>query len=596
MTGKLEIPVTLNDKTLIYLTIWEESAGTLFRIDDSDAIKYDEAPFQLVEGKTYEYVCPPGYELKKTDMVRPSKMNASIGIITTGNYVGSLEIDLLYGGETAGKLILEIRSFKAGYRDDYRRMLADITAKCTDLLMRHTSAVNQTFTVDADSDSRTLYQRFVFVDSIIRSDRFAEALQRINSNPAKQWEASENWKNVYNIRRIGNSVIRQMVTGKKRLSLSGEYDISKKISSVPDKVIVSGKRESIDIPENRFVKFVIEAFIRFCTVVSLHRYADERLKRNALSDIDLLSRYLQLPLLQEVSRLDKIPFHSTVLQNREGYREVLQVYLMFNMAASLIWSGGEEVYKAGKKDVAVLYEYWVFFKLLDLIEVVFGIALQNPEEIFAVKNDGTLELGLQRGKRLKIKGIYSAGQHRFCIKFYYNRTFTGGKLYPKGGSWTKSMRPDYTLSVYPEGMTSSEAEEKEMIMHIHFDAKYKVDANYGNIFDVEADGIENNIPHNAQADYKSLDLLKMHAYKDGIRRSLGAYIIYPGRGKQIFRSFEEILPGIGAFSLSPRTTDNSALKEFLYNVASYLVYRADCPQLQSPDTPAEFSHTAADTF
>ena len=44
---------------------------------------------------------------------------------------------------------------------------------------------------------------------------------------------------------------------------------------------------------------------------------------------------------------------------------------MFELAAKLIWSGGEAVYGAGKKDIATLYEYWVFFKLLDLFQELF---------------------------------------------------------------------------------------------------------------------------------------------------------------------------------------------------------------------------------
>jgi len=44
-----------------------------------------------------------------------------------------------------------------------------------------------------------------------------------------------------------------------------------------------------------------------------------------------------------------------------GYREVLRVWLMFDLAAKLFWQGGEDVYSGDKKDVAVLYEYWLIF-------------------------------------------------------------------------------------------------------------------------------------------------------------------------------------------------------------------------------------------
>jgi len=34
---------------------------------------------------------------------------------------------------------------------------------------------------------------------------------------------------------------------------------------------------------------------------------------------------------------------------------------MFDLAAKLFWQGGEDVYSGDKKDVAVLYEYWLIF-------------------------------------------------------------------------------------------------------------------------------------------------------------------------------------------------------------------------------------------
>lgn len=45
----------------------------------------------------------------------------------------------------------------------------------------------------------------------------------------------------------------------------------------------------------------------------------------------------------------------------------------------------------------------------------------------------------------------------------------------------------------------------------------------------------------------------MHAYRDAIRRTGGAYVLYPGNSiHEPFRSnFHEILPGLGAFSIRP---------------------------------------------
>ena len=51
----------------------------------------------------------------------------------------------------------------------------------------------------------------------------------------------------------------------------------------------------------------------------------------------------------------------------------------------------------------------------------------------------------------------------------------------------------------------------------------------------------------------------MHAYKDAIRRTGGAYILYPGQTptQNKFKGFHEIIPGVGAFALKPSIEENS---------------------------------------
>ncbi len=60
----------------------------------------------------------------------------------------------------------------------------------------------------------------------------------------------------------------------------------------------------------------------------------------------------------------------------------------------------------------------------------------------------------------------------------------------------------------------------------------------------------------------------MHAYRDLIRRSAGAYVLYPGFGvPQRRMQFHEVLPGIGAFPLRPGSEGDvlglDGLRQFL---------------------------------
>ena len=67
----------------------------------------------------------------------------------------------------------------------------------------------------------------------------------------------------------------------------------------------------------------------------------------------------------------------------------------------------------------------------------------------------------------------------------------------------------------------------------------------------------------------------MHAYKDAIRRTGGAYVLYPGTEKKIRRGFHEIIPGLGAFCIAPGHEDEQvpALKRFLREIVDHFMDR-----------------------
>lgn len=68
----------------------------------------------------------------------------------------------------------------------------------------------------------------------------------------------------------------------------------------------------------------------------------------------------------------------------------------------------------------------------------------------------------------------------------------------------------------------------------------------------------------------------MHAYKDAIRRTGGAYVLYPGDKSINQKGFHEIIPGLGAFPVKPSKTDNGIgeLKAFILEIIEHFINRA----------------------
>lgn len=559
----------------LQLTIDAKVANTLFVL--SDAFENGEAENQLVEGFSYDYELNNNQcALVENQIIHPHSRKNHLGTITPNIYVGTLALPLLKDNKEIGKVLVEVRSVKANYRVNYRDMLELITEKCTDLLMQANSPVSHNFETDFEKDNETLYQKFAFIKSIIATDEFSESIHRIVSSPVTQWKETTEQKDIRNIRRFKNSNIKELIVGCNRSHLpENHYLHHYGLQSLPNKITSVRKTDTVDTPENRFVKFALENFLKFCSDISKKATKDSRLYyESGLLEKELES-FLHHSIFKEISHPETLRLNSPVLQRKEGYREVLRVWLMFDLAAKLVWKGGDDVYSGGKKDIATLYEYWLFFKLLDLFKSIFDIDPKEISELIKETADG-LNLQLKQGNHTALIGIFNTGTRQLNIRFNYNRSFSGQNDYPHSGSWTTTMRPDYTLSFWPYGISEKDAELQELIVHIHFDAKYKI-ANLTDLLKkVTIEDLEKEKEDNRKGIYKNADLLKMHAYKDAIRRTGGAYVIYPGDASINKKGFHEIIPGLGAFPVRPSKADDgiSELKEFILEVINHFVNRA----------------------
>ena len=589
MADYLDIPITGKHGSVRLLVYPQSSNAKVFdEVEPQDG----ESRWQLVEGEEYEYAFEGDYHFKEHELVRPSKSSPSRGWIKTGIYVGCLTLTVTNDAGFEAEVSFEVRSVKMDYRTDYKTMLHDITSHFTDLVMMQGAPVTQRFEVDPNENSNTLYQQFAFMKSLVDSEEFEEALNKILHNPIHKWTGTTVEKDICSVKKLGRQELKQVASSKNRMPLGEGTTIGDRINSVPRRLSVSYKKDTVDVAENRFVKFVLQSFSSFCSTIQQCKNASPRLKTEAELTANKLTGWLSRDFFLDVSNLQTMTLNSPALQRKEGYREVLQAWMMSKLAAQITWKGGDNVYQAGKRTVAALYEYWVFFKLLDIVKQTFHLELKEDDEKKLVKTDKDhINLELKQGRRIMIGGVYRTATRLLKVRLYYNRTFSTSDQLDKSGSWTTAMRPDYTLSIWPGNIEEDEAEEQDLIVHIHFDAKYKLnrillsekDPDETHTFvDEDADLSEEDLLMNQEKQeeekgiYKRVDLLKMHAYKDAIRRTSGAYILYPGSENKSLRGFHEVLPGLGAFCLSPNSIekDSKEIEHFLHDILEHMLNRA----------------------
>lgn len=597
-----------HENPVAHLALYPPASPTdaLVRLGDAEAREAGEEPVQLMEGLRYEYAfVGTGAENLRLEEefgkgpVEPSSNPrlAHCGGIATGLNTGRLALvarDL--AGEIVGRAALEVRSRKVGYRDDYRRMLEDITQQCVSLALLMELRAPTTMRVEPEPGRtpETIHQQFSFLRGLLDSRQFRDAMHRITTHPHRRWVPEKTFHDMQRGFKPDAKTLRQLARATRRVPLPSDHPLvkTKTISSLPERISLHRNAQTEDTPENRFIRFALQTFSGFLNRMRRKleengNSSDTRLQAEIAALEIQLETALAADVFRGVSSPDMLPLGSPVLQRKEGYREVYQAWLKFDMAARLVWRGGEDVYGAGQRDIATLYEYWVFFKLLSIVSVVFNLQKPAAQELIEETADG-FGLKLKSGEQLAFDGVTFGGARPLRVRYSYNRSFSYNGPPGRAGSWTERMRPDYSLSLWPAEFSEEEAEAQEIMAHVHFDAKYRIDR-VEQLFGREdaslgSDGVNRDLSEEKQEQregrYKRADLLKMHAYRDAIRRTQGAYVLYPGSIPRTWKGYHEILPGLGAFPLRPGNGAQE-VENFIREVVAHVCNRTTARERQS---------------
>lgn len=499
------------------------------------------------------------------------------------NYLGRSRLLFKYGDLTE-TLRFEVVPDKMNYEDDYIVLTEAVAQICSTLLLECSGATSNIYSQSEDNQ-KTLLEQFIFLRQFCYSQNLQGLFEAVKRNPDRALVLEETYKPLGCGRPSRKFYMNPFFYGKGWEKIgNNQTGVS---VYVPQKVAITRKHDSLDTPANRFVKFAFQKFDAVCTALinilerGTHTRQVECLKE-AEAIHKALEKIFQESFFDEVGTLDMIPQNNQVLQKREGYSQIFSAYIMLDLALGLDWRGKDNVYEGESKNVALLYEYWLFFELYKIIKSIDGCERVNiGENPFVTVTDG-ITISLEEGR----KSCQGFEIHRLGIKInlYYNRTFLPVEFQTTKyeGSYSRPFRPDYTLAIYPSLFAGGRYNGEEdaiksgAVSYIHFDAKYRISdlaaliGKSGNLLEDEEEIAEDKIGSVVNT-YKRGDLLKMHTYNDAIRRTIGSYVLYPGsdntmsQKKHTFSLYDEILPGVGAFAIKPSicTQGENELKKFI---------------------------------
>lgn len=322
-----------------------------------------------------------------------------------------------------------------------------------------------------------------------------------------------------------------LAKGRPGLKIAGSSDII-----FPLKALRSQGSVSVDTAENRFIKHVLLDVENVCHSVIQTELLSGPLLDQCHQLLKLTRSLLRLSFFQDIGRLNAIPYASPTLGRRHGYRDLYRIFMRCRLGARHLFDElVDDDLVVELKDVSLLYEYWVFYK------IAFG--LLKPNSIYQARSS------IVKDGRIINTAAVTDGEWTV----HFNRTFTRR---PKG-SYSLRLRPDIIIERNAGvGVQAS--------LHV-LDAKYK--------------SVEYGLDDDEESLFKSIrvvkpaDIHKMHCYIDAIEGVQTASAVYPGNKFVFYPRDRSVLPvtssnemgvpsGVGAIPLLPGSSDKE-FNEFL---------------------------------
>jgi predicted component of viral defense system (DUF524 family) len=548
----------------------------------------DEPDRTLIEETSYSFCldfseAPRGTSvtLEPSELFEFNNLGATgtrIGRFLPGDNVGNVWVSAKFVFEDGSRETIQFRSFeirpkKLNYENEYKKMLSDVADKSAEALLNGGFIASDLFELEATEGKLDL-TALSFLANKLGSPEFKNALATIKARPDHRWVEEQLLVPPGKGSVGGQALAKAISQGGRKVRVPPHLDHFP-VRYLPERIPKRNSINDFDSIANRFIKHILLTWQLFATekIRELQAKAREdgsfspRVSR-AIEKLDVIDQVCSTALrdepLRSAGRLTSFPQANTVLTSRPGYRDIFRMFLRYRLEAKLAMPDQLDSFSISKKHVAALYEMWCYLEVLKCLEQILGQG--NYQKLFKV-NDKKFALNLVAGEESRVEWDHSHQGRNVHISLWYNKTFTS--IVNDGAqSWSEVYKPDISVHIRPYGEMITSADISALDVWVHFDAKYKLSPSED----------ENESKDDEGASATKSDMGKMHTYRDAIRRTAGAYVLFPGSNESRYREYEEILPGIGAFPLRPQIAetedDQKALTEFLGSVIDHCCNQA----------------------
>jgi predicted component of viral defense system (DUF524 family) len=448
----------------------------------------------------------------------------------------------------------EVFPQKLDYKNDFKLMLNEITEIIYNLAFDYFKKT-YLMTKPIDTSQKTLSQWFVILkylfDKLIRSTDF------ILKNPNNKIVTLNVVKPISQVKRTDKKLYKWLRKNKKYLKTNHINEPTTLNRYSPSHLPEYKKKLSYNTFENQFVVWGSKQIIRKIDKMWHIFNSQTSNQKTMIKEMDLLKNY-KMRLLRRVNDIyfkevgdftNQINF-STVLTMAPGYRDFYFNFLLLNKGLEI---AENDIFNLDLKDIAMLYEYWCFLKIIKILKESDKYDLINND--FIKIENKKINIGLRKGKKSEVDFITRRNKEKISI--YYNKGFT---------TPTYLQKPDNFIEFKKEGYSNP--------FRYFFDAKYR--------FERKEEMAENDsFPYSPPQD----TIGQMHRYRDAILKksageetysnaikSLGGIVLFPyPKNENEFKDcnfYKSIdLVNIGAIPLHPGK-ENKLFENFLDNIFS----------------------------
>lgn len=373
------------------------------------------------------------------------------GVINFRNQIGRSQFAVFLNGQHQLDFEVEVFPTKVDYETDYQNIMADVQSILTSLAYEYLRSTYQMGKSDANSRPSRL-EWLVLIEHILKD--LEKALNYIAQRPSRGLVRREQTARVERIRKIDSRVRSQVCRGHGHGGLVQLNDFA-----VRERLLQRPPELTLDTMEHRWLRKQLEDVQRTLSYLATLFVSDVDVSERRLRSLEVIKqlkvRVVRLLSVEPILAADGEPpagFASLQLVSAPGYREAYRLLLFLRMGLRLEGA----LFRLAVKDLDVLYEYWSYLKVADIIREEFG-SPRDLESFFRIGQSG-LAVQLKKGEGQKL--VFRSGSHR-KVTLLYNPSFASHDttLIPQ--------KPDILIRLEDDGWPR---------IQLVCDAKYRVDA------------------------------------------------------------------------------------------------------------------------